>query len=218
MIDRTIDERRSGRHAPTHAAPRRPGTRVQRRDHSGFQSISSRAASSATKYESRIVKPAQMGLAVPDGDEAAVLRHVQPLVAVRRPAVGQIMPVGQRVEPRAGAGEQPEGAIDVHPGSVSMGERNQRRERIEHAEIEIARVERDNRGPVTLRGRPRASAARASVAHHRQHVQLARTDTQVAQRAVDRHVVHLGDEHADWRSDPASPCSADVPPALHEQE
>src|SRR6185295_14510793 len=49
-----------------------------------------------------------VGLWIPDGGEAAILRHVQPFVAVGRPTVGEIHSLDQRVAALGSAGEQAE--------------------------------------------------------------------------------------------------------------
>ena len=170
-------------------------------------------------HEVRIAnrQAAQMGLAMPHGDEAAVLRHVQPLVAIRRPAVGQVDPRGERVEPRAGAGEQSERAIDVHPGAVAMRQRHQRRERIEDAEIQVARVERDDRRAAAVRrARPRASPVRA-VRRRRPATRATgghRCPGSAARGQRDTWCSARG-EHTDRRR-PCESLLGDVPAALHE--
>lgn len=90
---------------------------------------------------------ASMRLAMPDCDKAAVLWHVQPFVAICRPPVGEIEPGGEFVEARACARKQPEGAVNVHPGSVAMREWDECREWIKDTQIEVAGIEGNNYRP-----------------------------------------------------------------------
>ena len=52
---------------------------------------------------------------------AAVVGHVEPLVAVGRPRVGHLDAVGEVAGRRARRRPQPERAVDVHPGAVVVG-------------------------------------------------------------------------------------------------
>ena len=71
-------------------------------------------------------------------DDAAVVRHVEPLVCVRRPRIG----VGETVdELRAGRSSrrpEPERAVHVHPGARRMGARDDLRGGVERAGIDVA--------------------------------------------------------------------------------
>ena len=54
--------------------------------------------------------------------EPGVVRHVEPLVPVARPRVGQLDAVDEVAGCRAGGRPQPERAVDVDPGAVGAGD------------------------------------------------------------------------------------------------
>ena len=59
-------------------------------------------------------------LAIADRDEAAVVRHVEPLVAVERPRVGRLEPVDEVSVARRCGGPHAERAVDVDPRSDAV--------------------------------------------------------------------------------------------------
>ena len=66
-----------------------------------------------------------MGFGVGDECVAAVVRYVEPFVAVGGPRVGEADILYEVTMRRAGGEPEAEGAIDVYPGLVVMGEWNQ---------------------------------------------------------------------------------------------
>ena len=100
---------------------------------------------------------------VADEGEAAVVGHVQPLVAVRDHRVGALDARGQRRRPRRDAREQPEGAVDVEPGAVLLGQVGQRVDRVEVARVHLAGVADDDRRRAAEVPRARARAPARSI-------------------------------------------------------
>ena len=82
---------------------------------------------------------------IPRDRHAAIVGHVQPLVTIGRPAIGPFHPGDQRGEALAGIGPQSEGAIDVDPCARRLRHRTQRREIIAGTDVEVTRIEDDNR-------------------------------------------------------------------------
>ena len=66
---------------------------------------------------------ALMRRGVADRDDPAVVGHVQRLVRIGRPRVGRVDPGREVSVRRRGRRPQPEGAVDVHPGVVLVGQR-----------------------------------------------------------------------------------------------
>ena len=86
----------------------------------------------------------QPGIA--DEGEPAVVRDVEPLVPVGDDGVRPVDPLRQRCDPRRDAREEPEGAVDVQPGAVLLGEVGELGQRVELAHVHVARVADDDRG------------------------------------------------------------------------
>ena len=85
--------------------------------------------------------------------EAAVVGHVQPLVPVAGDRVRALDSLGQRTRLRREAREQAEGAVDVQPGAVRLGQVGDRGDRVEVAGVDLAGVGDHDRRPVVL-GQP----------------------------------------------------------------
>lgn len=88
-------------------------------------------------------------LRVTDEHGAAVVRNVQPLVAVNRHGAGTFDSLCQVTGPRRDPGEQPECAIDVQPGVVLVGEVRHPGDRVEHTGIGFPGSGNENRRAVT---------------------------------------------------------------------
>ena len=88
---------------------------------------------------------AAMGLGIAHDGIAAVVRGLQPLVAVGGPGIGVPCPGGER--PGLGAGERPqaESAVDVDPCAASVGDRRDLADRIEGPGIDLPGLGDDDR-------------------------------------------------------------------------
>ncbi len=80
----------------------------------------------------------------------AVVRHVEPLVPVGRPRVGQLGPAKEVAQLRHRVAPEAHGAIDVHPRAGFVREGDQLGEGIEGAAVHVARLEHHDRGPLRL--------------------------------------------------------------------
>jgi hypothetical protein len=78
---------------------------------------------------------------------ATVVGNVEPLVSIRGPGVGQLHAGKEVAQLGYGVAPQPHGAIDVHPGSGFLGDRDEIGKAIEHATVHIARLKHHDRGP-----------------------------------------------------------------------
>ena len=85
-------------------------------------------------------------LRLPHEGESAVVGNVQPLVAVRGDGLGTLGAGGEVGGPRRHAREQPEGAVDVKPGAVLLGQVGHLVDRVEVARVHLAGVGDDDRG------------------------------------------------------------------------
>ena len=115
----------------------------------------------------------------------AVVGHVEGLVRVGGPGVGAGDALGQVAVRRRGGREQPEGAVDVHPGAVPVRDLDRLGERVVAAGVHVAGLEADH-GRAVVPGqraaRGRATSSRPwSSARHR----LRGAEAEVAQRQVD---------------------------------
>src|SRR3954452_18947951 len=59
---------------------------------------------------------------VPDDGDAAVIGHVQCFVGICAPRVGLLIALGEVPQFRCGSGPQPEGAVNVHPRAMFVGD------------------------------------------------------------------------------------------------
>ncbi len=101
-----------------------------------------------------------VGGAVADRDDAAVVGHVEPLVAVGRPRVGVAGARHEVRERRARRRPQAERAVDVHPRAVLARGGGDLGERVERARVDVARLRAHDRG------RRRRASARERVGAH----------------------------------------------------
>ncbi len=94
-----------------------------------------------------------MRLGVADEGEAAVVRDVEPLVAVRGPRVGAFDAVHQVAEARSRRRPQAERPVDVDPGVRPSGthELDGRAERVERTGVHVAGLEAHDERPVARR-------------------------------------------------------------------
>ena len=96
---------------------------------------------------------------VPDDGEPAVVGDVEGLVGVGGPRVG-LLDARDQVPTGARRGrEQAEGAVDVHPCVVLVGERDRLGEGVEGARVDVARLEHDEVGRPSPASRAAARAA-----------------------------------------------------------
>ena len=91
------------------------------------------------------VERAGQALGLANEGEAAVVGHVQPLVAVGDHRVGALHALRQVPRGRRQAREQAERSVHVQPGSVALGQIGHRRDRIEVAGVHLAGVGHDDR-------------------------------------------------------------------------
>ena len=138
-------ERPSSRSAAQTAKPR------ARRDESGTRSpreYSSRPEPARYAAEYAIVRPCTS--ASRDDGQPAVVGHVEPLVRVGRPGVG-VLDAGDEVGATGRRGcPEPERAVDVHPRTGLLGQRDRPGEEVAGAGVHVARLEADDGRPVRL--------------------------------------------------------------------
>ena len=79
-----------------------------------------------------------MGLGVSAEHEAAVVRDVQPLVAIGAPRVGQLDAIAELTGGGAGCGPQPERTVDVGPGTEPMRDVAGRGQVVARAGVHVA--------------------------------------------------------------------------------
>ena len=92
--------------------------------------------------------------------KAAIIRHLQPFVAVGDPGIGKLDAGGQMLQRWRGPRPQAERAIDMQPGVVRLGDRRDLGERIEVAGVDLARLGDDDLGAArAARSPPRAPRA-----------------------------------------------------------
>src|SRR5205814_8415617 len=75
----------------------------------------------------------------------AVVRDVEPLVAVRRPGVRGPDAGHQMTGGRTGRGPQPEGPVDVDPRAVAVSHLRRADEVVKGASIDVARLQTHDR-------------------------------------------------------------------------
>ena len=141
--------------------------------------------------------------------ERAVVGHVEPLVGVERPGVGQLDAGGQVRAAGRGGGPEPERAVDVEPGAVLAADGGDLRERVEGARVHVAGLGADDRGPVAERVAQRGGVHPALVVGRQADRRVA-PEPDDAQRVEDRRVRLLVRDHAHGgRAD--QPARLDVP-------
>ena len=152
-----------------------------------------------------------MRLGIAHRRESAVLRDVEPLVTVRRPAVRQLQAVHQCGIACTGAREQAERAIDMHPRVVRVRERHQRAKVVEGGRVEVRRIQPYNRRTTARNERRFEHCWRhGTEGIRRQRHQLLRANASIAQGAVERDVPHGTDQHTNgWRT--GEPLCANIP-------
>src|SRR5438105_5339406 len=75
----------------------------------------------------------------------AVVGHVEPLVSVGRPRVGNLDSGGELAGGGVGRGPQPEGAVYVHPGAMVVGCGGPGLKVVEGAAVDVAGLEAHDR-------------------------------------------------------------------------
>ena len=97
--------------------------------------------------------------------EPAVVGHVEPLVSVRDDRIGALDAGRELGRARGQPGEEAEGAVDVEPGAVALGEVGHPLDRVEVAGVHLACVPDQDRG---------SAVERRQLALQRVHVQPSR--------------------------------------------
>jgi hypothetical protein len=147
--------------------------------------------------------------------EAAVVRHVEPLVPVTGPRVSQLDPFDQVGGPGRGGGPEPERPVDVHPRAVASRHLRRLGQRVARAGVDVPSLQAHDRRP----GGPPAQDAR-QVGHVegavvvRRHLLDGRgPEAQQPQGPVDGCVALPTGDHP-HRGRPAQAIATDVPPHL----
>src|SRR5688572_7001533 len=78
--------------------------------------------------------------------EAAVVRNIQPFVAISGPTISEFNASQQRALRPARARHQTERAVDVNPGSGGFGDGDDFVEWVEGSDVQITGIENHNRG------------------------------------------------------------------------
>ena len=101
-----------------------------------------------------------VGVGVGDEGVAGIVGDVEPFVAVGGPGVGGFDAAQEMAEARGGGGPEAEGAVDVDPGAVAVGDRRSTRRRVVGADVEVAGLEEDDGGAAVEARLPRACGVR----------------------------------------------------------
>lgn len=133
-------------------------------------------------------------------------------MGVGGPGVGGLETCDQVAGPRGGGCPQAEGAVDVDPGVVLVGQRDRGGEVVERTRVHIAGLQREDRRLVGQRvGQSINADPPLIVGGHR----FGFAETEVSQGKVDGVVAFLADQHTDpWRA--LQPAGLDVPPGTGE--
>jgi hypothetical protein len=138
-------------------------------------------------------------LAVPDEDDPAVERDVQPLVRVGRPGVGLLRAAHQVRAGGAGGGPQPERAVDVHPGAGVASGGADVHERIDGPAVHVAGLRDHDRLAAAGQRRGERLGPHRPLRVDSNRLDRRGPEAEQPQRAVDGHVALGGGEHADAR-------------------
>src|SRR3970282_2834552 len=84
------------------------------------------------------------GRGVADQDDAGVVGHVEVLVGVGAPGVGQLHAGGEVGQLRSGGGPETESPVDVHPGTHLPRCGDDLRHRVECAGVDVPRLDTDD--------------------------------------------------------------------------
>ena len=120
-----------------------------------------------------------------------VVRHVQPLVRVRRPRVRAFDAFHELPERRRGGGPQPERTVDVQPRTCFAGTVCDRIDVVERTGVHFARLGADDRRPVVDRELIDDQPPLVVGGHH-----VGRAHPEQPQRAVDGDVALRSDDDA----------------------
>ncbi len=85
---------------------------------------------------------------VGDENQAGIERHIQPFVRVGRPGIGRFRALQQMAIALAGRGPESDRAVDMDPSLCRVGDRAGALKGVEHAGVQVSRLQADDDGHI----------------------------------------------------------------------